>query len=280
MQKKLVFAAGATVLSAGVLAIALLSPGTENPNGAQPDASYADTAGQRPGATQAGNVEAEVPAGDQALAAEDASSRPASVLDVVGSSFPYDPTDPLNPAQSEEDAAWLHRNGYLPPFANNYLRRASLDELKPAAEQDLRVQVMLAYRMALAGVYGEQPIVMLKDAAARGSIFALETLGDVHMSVLPYRNPSLGIAYYQLAIRRGDFAVASKKLMATEKMSGQLRLLADLYAEALWMDLQALRRQRGLPQFAEADMRPGFAQYLAGLQQSALPKPAEGPGQQ
>lgn len=263
--------AGLTLISA-IVAAALLWRASESEPGPRSE--------ERPFATEA-LVESELPRSDPMsgsnsdprggghandLGRVDEPMGP-SVLEAIGDRHAFDPGNPSNDATSEEDAVWLHRNGFLDPFGYSHLRKASIPELEKAAEVDLRAQVILAYNMAAAGTYGNQPIDLLRDAAARGSIFALVTWGDLHFSIRQYRNPALGAAYYQLATRRGYFTAAGKKYAMAGELSAEDRLLSDLYAEAAWIEIQALRRQRGLLPFGEPDLRPGFAAYLKAMQE-------------
>lgn len=185
------------------------------------------------------------------------------LLQLAGNGHVFDPTDPNNAATSEADAAWLHKAGFLDPKAYRTMRDASIEELEDAAKTDLRAQVILAYNMAVAGGYGERPLVLLEDAAARGSVFALMTWGDIHYTVDGYRNPALGNAYYRLAYRRGYFTAATANYSFSRTLSSEMRLVADVYSEATWSRLQALRIQRGLQPFRDTELRPGFEAFLA-----------------
>lgn len=211
---------------------------------------------------------------DSAPAVQERPARPSSLLTIVGDEHRFDPTNPSNEATSEADAAWLHKFGFLDPEAYDRLRKASMDELKEAAKVDLRAQVILAYNMAAAGGYGDQPFVLLEDAAARGSIFALVTWGDIHFSLRQYRNGAIGSAYYKLALRRGYYTAATKNYAIAGDLSAEQRLIADVWAEAAWLRLQDARATRGLPPFAQPDLRPGFEQFLTTLEASFRPNNA------
>ncbi|KAA2284757.1 hypothetical protein [Arenimonas fontis] len=188
--------------------------------------------------------------------------RTSTLLNVIGETYNYRPGDENDYARSPEDAAWLHRHGYMDTFSHSYLVRADVEELRAAADQDLRIQVMAALRMAMSGRYGNEPILMLQDAAARGSVYALEVLGDVYFTAPAYRNPALGAAYYDLVIRRGDWAVAFKKRAQVGNLAADRLFLADLYAEAAWQEIVALRQRLGLLPFAAPEPRPGLHEGL------------------
>ncbi|WP_176693252.1 hypothetical protein [Arenimonas terrae] len=206
------------------------------------------------------------------------SARAATLLQVVGDRYDFDPADPNGAATSLADADWLHRHGFPDADAYDRLRRASLDELEEAAKIDLRAQVILAFNMAITGRYGNRPFELLEDAAARGSIFALETWGDIHYTLKHYRNPVAGAAYYHLALRRGYFTAAGKKLIFAGTLNAEQRMLSDVYAEVAWLRLLDARKRTGTPPFAEAELRPGFEQFVATLEVAyGTPEPGTAP---
>ena len=208
----------------------------------------------------------------EARAATDAGARPdgrrpgEALLMAITDQHRFDPTDPDNAATSEADADWLHRAGFPDPAAYQMLRNASIEDLEAAAKTDLRAQVILAFNMAVAGGYGDQPFALLEDAAVRGSVFALATWGDIHYTVEGYRNPALGNAYYRLAYRRGYFTAATTNYSFASALDGEARLYADVYSEAAWSRLQALRQQRGLQPYRDTELRPGFQAFLAQIE--------------
>ena len=220
-----------------------------------------------PAAADAGDAGDESDAGPAGTAEGSRHARPA-VLEVIGSAYPFEPGNPANEATSLDDADWLHRNGFPDPRSHDYLMGASIEELEQAAELDLRVAVVLAYRMAAAGSYGEQPFVILQDAAAAGSVFALATWGDIHYALPMYRNPAIGNAYYSLAFRRGYFSAAAKKNLIGARLSPEASLYSDAYAEAAWARIVAARRGTGQPPFPEGNMRPGFEGFLTAVEAS------------
>lgn len=270
MKKGAIFGGALCIGIAAAASVYLwLQRPTDDVPGIAGDARHTQGAKSRPLTEETGGSEAE----ETISALPGNASRPSdstNLLAVIGNRHAYNPEDESNDATSEEDAEWLHRNGFPDPFAYHHLRRASIPELERAAEEDLRAQVILAYNMAVSGQYGNRPIELLRDASAKGSIFALVTWGDIHFSLDQYRNQALGAAYYQLATRRGYFTAAGKKYAMAGGLSAEQRLLSDLYTEAAWMEIQALRRQRGLRPFDEPDMRPGFGAYLSAIQQGLL----------
>jgi hypothetical protein len=194
--------------------------------------------------------------------ADRSAQRGSAVLDVIGTEYRFEPGNPANEAVSQQDADWLHRNGFLDPASYDHLMKASIPELEAAAESDLRVAVMLAYRMAAAGTYGEQPFVILQDAAAKGSVFALLTWGDIHYALPQYRNAAAGNAYYTLAFRRGYFSAAVKKNILSSPLSPKAGLYSDALAEASWLRIAEARSQIGKPPFPTNNLRPGFESFL------------------
>lgn len=209
---------------------------------------------------------APVPAGAASARAEAPAVAATPLLELIARDYRWEPGNPSNEAESAEDAAWLTRAGFPDPGVYHELRRATMEELEEAARTDLRAQVVFAYRLAMAGNQGSRPLELLQDAAARGSVFALTTWGDVHYQLPAYRNPALGNAYYRLAYRRGYFNAAVVNYTFARSLTAESRLIADAFAEAAWVELLAARRQLGLPPFAEGEMRPGHQQFLARLQ--------------
>lgn len=196
------------------------------------------------------------------------SAKPGDIpLGMVGKQHAFDASDPNNAATSSADADWLHRAGFLDPRSERLMRDASLEDLEAAAKTDLRAQVILAYRLAAAGTYGNRPMELLEDAAVRGSVFALMTWGDIHYTLDGYRNPALGNAYYRLAYRRGYFTAATANYTLSPTLNAEMRLLSDVFSESAWSRLQALRTQRGMTPFRDTELRPGFNAFLAQIEQ-------------
>jgi len=211
------------------------------------------------------------PAGDS-LEVQSAQPSPGTppgqhLLAMVGQDYRFDPANPDNAATSEADADWLRRSGFLDRQAERLMRDASMEDLEAAAETDLRAQVILAYRMAVIGGYGDRPFALLEDAAVRGSVFALMTWGDIHYTVDGYRNPALGAAYYRLAYRRGYFTAATANYTFASTLTNEMRLVADVFTEPAWSRLQALRAQKAMQPFREVELRPGFDAFLAQVEQ-------------
>lgn len=266
MNRKLVMGALALAVLLGLLAYPL--PGPEAP--AAGDRSNPIASEQNPSVEPAFATDDSAGRDDagQGRAALRARGAQPALLDVIGNAYPFEPDNPSNEATSLDDADWLHRNGFLEPRAHDYLMGASIEDLEQAAKLDLRAAVILAYRLAAAGGYGEQPFVILQDAAAAGSVFALVTWGDIHYSLPSYRNPAVGNAYYSLAFRRGYFSAAAKKNLLGAKLSPEASLYSDAYAEAAWARIVAARRSAGQPPFPEQNMRPGFEAFLTAVEAS------------
>ena len=269
-------ALGALVLVAVAGAIAFFQPGDDSGGIDGPAASDLPVADERP------NGEAPVDAAARGGAepldskANSGAQRGPAILEVIGAGYRFEPGNPANEAVSQHDADWLHGNGFLDPASYDHLMKASIAELEAAAEADLRVAVMLAYRMAAAGTYGEQPFVILQDAAAKGSVFALVTWGDIHYALPQYRNAATGNAYSTHAFRRGYFSAAVKKNLLSAPLSPKAGLYSDAHAEATWLRITEARSQLGKPPFPTNNFRPGFESFLdyaeAGFREDFLEK--------
>ncbi|WP_411833140.1 hypothetical protein [Pseudoxanthomonas mexicana] len=169
--------------------------------------------------------------------------------------------NPDNPgiAESEQDAAWLEKNGYPGADVQMYLMSLPVDSLKTLSENGNHpAQAIYALRLAQAGASHADTQDILLRSAASGSVYALKMAGDIYMTVDGYRDPAMANAFYGLQTRSGDQAGFAQRHLLGRGLSEEQRLRSEVLEELMW---------RNLKKTCISTPRPGFMELLEkGLQ--------------
>ena len=163
--------------------------------------------------------------------------------------------DPLHQPKTEAEVAWLVRHAYPTqdemneawaglPAATEFDAR---DGITP--REILRAELYALQRPADA----KRAEDFLAQAAADGSIHALEALGRVY-SAGARRDPVKSEAYYRASMLRGNWPVAMR---LAPPLKRQDDLIAELMAHQVISNLNRMRAARGLPPLGY-DPRPGL----------------------
>ena len=120
--------------------------------------------------------------------------------------------DPLNTASTPEELAWLARHGF--PSAAE--REAALAQPADLSRINLRDGASSRELLALGELARRDPasrdqaVASLNEAAALGSMYALEVLGNLHADPR-IGNPLMSEAYFRAAEFRGNWAAAIRQ---------------------------------------------------------------------
>lgn len=156
--------------------------------------------------------------------------------------------------QTQAEADWRQRNLYPTPeelnaAATRWTARDIEGPLTPAL-------LARAERVALLDpALRASAVARLQEAAALGSIYALEALVNIHQ--FQRRDPATAEAYARVAAMRGDW----RPRITTYTLDDVDRMRAELLAQKLMRDLERERRRRGLPPFTR-DPPPGLDEVL------------------
>jgi hypothetical protein len=164
--------------------------------------------------------------------------------------------DPVLAPRSEAEVAWLRRNAYPNAAAReDAARRAS--ELDFDARDGIEgIEILAAEQFARQHPDNrERAIGFINEAAASGSIYALEALARLAESPA---DPVTAEAYYRAQALRGDW---NAYLRVGPELTAEQDKLAHLLAHRVLENLQEHRRQRGLPEL-RVDQRPGLAGFM------------------
>lgn len=166
--------------------------------------------------------------------------------------------DPLQQPKTDAEVAWLVRHAYPTqdemneawagfPAATEFDAR---DGVTP--REILRAELYALTRPADA----KRAEAFLGEAAADGSISALEALGRVY-SAGARRDPVKSEAYYRASMLRGNWPVAMRLAPRLERQDD---LIAELMAHQVIRNLNRMRAARGLPPLGY-DPRPGLDEF-------------------
>lgn len=166
--------------------------------------------------------------------------------------------DPLQQPKTDAEVAWLVRHAYPTADEVNEGGRGvpaptefdARDGITP--REILRAELYALMRPADA----ERADAFLGEAAADGSIYALEALGRVY-STGARRDPVKSEAYYRASMLRGNWPIAMR---LAPKLPRPDDLIADLMAHQIIGNLNRMRAARGLPPLGY-DPRPGLDEF-------------------
>ncbi len=167
--------------------------------------------------------------------------------------------DPLNTAGTPEELTWLRRHGF--PSATE--REAAMAQSVDLSRINLRDGASARELLALGELARrdpasrEQAVVQLNEAAALGSMYALEVLGNLHADPR-VGNPLMSEAYFRAAEFRGNWAAGIRQRAPLDPGRD---ILASLMAQQFIENANRLRQQRGLPPL-QHDTRPGLAEAM------------------
>lgn len=178
--------------------------------------------------------------------------------------------DPILEPRSVEEVEWLRRN--LFPNA-----AARADAARFASELDFdsrdgfeAIEILAAEQFARQHVGNRSKAVkFLNEAAISGSAYALEALARLSESPVDRVTSE---AYHRAAALRGNW---NAHLRIRPELTADQDILASLLAHQVLENLQAGRRQRGLPQFT-VDPRPGLEEFLRGIKEAERAAAAAG----
>lgn len=157
-----------------------------------------------------------------------------------------------------DELKWLKKNS----FPSDEEMRAGASGRAQAGEFSISdgytaFEILRAENYGIANVQDrERAVDFLGRAAADGSIYALEALGNVY-SIGAGKNVVQSEAYYRAAIIRGNWSAI---LRARPGISRQDEILADLMAQQIILNLNRARAGRGLPPLGY-DPRPGLDEF-------------------
>lgn len=167
--------------------------------------------------------------------------------------------DPLNTARTPAELDWLRRNGF-PSEAE----MKAVPSLLPAVSRiNVRDGATSTELIALAEIARadetsrDAAIANLNEAAALGSMYALEVLGNLYNDPR-LRNPVMSEAYFRASQYRGNWATAIRRRPA---MPPERDVLASLMAQQFIENANLLRKQRGMGPL-QHDFRPGLGQAI------------------
>lgn len=171
--------------------------------------------------------------------------------------------DPRYKNETDAGLAWLRRNGY-PSSLEVEMTSGIVPSLDSIDPKDGLSAVELLNLEQLASSKNDDvrnsAVQTLNEAAAMGSMYALEALGQVYASG-PYANKIWSEAYYRAAQIRGNWAVEFRFKPA---MNDAENVLAAIMAQQVIDNANRLRQSRGLRPL-EHDSRPGAQEALAAL---------------
>lgn len=175
--------------------------------------------------------------------------------------------------ESIEELEWLDRHGYPDKSLLDRLMRMSLEDLRAAANSgDRHARHWLGLRFGLRDS-GPEPLEILFDEAASGSIYALMLLGNIHHTGHSgYRDYPLASAYYTLAGLRGDVrGMFGAGALLSSELDFSATILRDQRLVVLFNDLNRVRMERAGAPF-RISVRPGppTQQDLAAMNQHYL----------
>jgi hypothetical protein len=187
-----------------------------------------------------------------------ASDAPAVEL-VPGPGQQLELNDPLNTARTPAELDWLRRNG----FPSEAEKKAVPVNLPAVSRINIRDGATSSELIALSEIAladessREAAIASLNEAAALGSMYALEVLGNLYNDPR-IRNPVMSEAYLRASQYRGNWATAIRRHPA---MPPERDVLASLMAQQFIENANILRAQRGMGPL-QHDFRPGLGQAI------------------
>lgn len=187
----------------------------------------------------------------------------AVVADSAAASRALKMGDGLQTPKSPEQLAWLIRNGFPSEQQREYANsvRASLSQLDPNVPATAE-KIIQAENLALTSPgEREAALAYLRDAAADGSIYALQSLGATS-SIGPEANRTLAQAYYNAAQARGEW---NEALRGGGGLSAEQQVVAAFMGQQILANLNRIRAQRNLPPLG-FDIRPGLDEALHQMQ--------------
>jgi len=184
--------------------------------------------------------------------------------------YPVAMGDPFLEPKSEAEAAWLRRNAYPNAAARE-------DAAKFASEFDFDkrdgiegIEILAAEQFARQHPDNRRrALEFLNEAAISGSTYALETLARLSESPA---DPVTAEAYYRASALRGNW---NAHMRVRPELSADQDMLAHLLAHQVLDNLQAQRRQRGLPEL-RVDQRPGLGEFLRQIKEAERTAAAAG----
>ena len=178
--------------------------------------------------------------------------------------------DPFLEPRSEAEVAWLRRNAYPNAAALEDAARFASDFHLDKRDGIEGIEILAAEQFARQHPDNRpRAIEFLNEAAISGSIYALETLA--RLSVSP-ADPVMAEAYYRASALRGNW---NANMRIRPDMTPDQDILANLLAHQVLENLQAQRRQRGLPDL-RVDTRPGLAELLRKIKEAERQAAAPG----
>ena len=166
--------------------------------------------------------------------------------------------DPLQQPKTEAEVAWLVRHAYptqdeMNEAGSGFPAATEFDARDGITPREIvRAELYALMRPADA----KRAEAFLGEAAADGSIHALEALGRVY-SAGPRRDPVKSEAYYRASMLRGNWPVAMR---LAPPLPRQDDLVAELMAHQVISNLNRMRAARGLPPLGY-DPRPGLDEF-------------------
>jgi hypothetical protein len=163
------------------------------------------------------------------------------------------PGDPLYPGESDEGIAWLIRNDFpssleLEMASGRIPLPADVDPADGFTPRELLDLEQLAGQETTR----DQALNGLNEAAAMGSMYALEVLGRVYATA-PRQNLVWSEAHYRAAQIRGNWAV---EFRFKPRLSEENNIIASIMAQQIIDQSNALRARKGMAPLAH-DSRPG-----------------------
>lgn len=172
--------------------------------------------------------------------------------------------DKLQNPKTQKELEWLLRNGYPSEEQRAYANSirgtvGGLNQATPATAESIIQATNLAM---MSPNDREAALAHLRDAAADGSIYALQSLGAAN-SLGPSGNRTVAQAYYNAARARGEW---NEVFRGDGELSPDQDALAELMGQQIILNLNRLRAQRGLPPLG-FDPRPGLDDALRQMQE-------------
>lgn len=168
--------------------------------------------------------------------------------------------DALYPNTDEAGVAWLEKNGYPTAleFAATSGRQPSLLDVDLNDGITATELLDLELVAALDEQARNDAIAQLNQAAAMGSMYALEVLGRVYASS---RNYVWSEAYYKASQLRGNWAV---ELRMKPRQTSAEDMLSSIMAQQIIDNANKARQRHGLGPLVH-DSRPGAEQALMSI---------------
>lgn len=164
--------------------------------------------------------------------------------------------DPFLEPRSEAEVAWLRRNAYPNAAAREDAARFASEFDFDTRDGIEGIEILAAEQFARQHPDNRRrAIAFLDEAAISGSTYALETLARLSESPV---DPVTSEAYYRASALRGNW---NAHMRVRPDLTPDQDMLANLLAHQVVDNLQAQRRQRGLPDL-RVDHRPGLAELL------------------